>query len=76
MLLFVWGLFTQSRIIYLYSEVTITSEGIQILDTQGNSVVRFLTRATCLHSHVRGSVTLTIRAERLAVGAVTICFND
>ena len=76
--LFVWGLSSHSRIFRSYGDVTITGEGLQIFDLCSAlmaieqlgffSMPHLLWHgASIYYGHLRGPVTLTPIAERLAL---------
>ena len=64
-----WGLSSHSRIFHSYDDVTITGEGLQILTYARHSwpLSSEGSLASVYNGHLRGPVTLTLIAERLAV---------
>ena len=74
---FVWSLSSHSRIFHSYRDVTITGEGLQILTYDRHSWPLSREDSLTCHTycdtghpftgHLRGPVTLTPIAERLAV---------
>ena len=75
--LFVWSLSSHSRIFHSYGDVTIACEGLQILTYARHSWPLSSEGSLTCHTHcdgppfynghLRGPVTLTSNAERLAV---------
>ena len=72
--LFVWSVSSHSRIIHSFGDVTIAGQGLQILTyarhlwpLRSEGATPTVTRGIRLQRHLRGPVTLTPNAERLAL---------